>query len=236
MALVAADVTRPRSRRPTSARPAAIDVRAKAFRQARRHTILVKVLRVMLPVAAVLSLGGFVIGRPVTISVGPGQLTVQLPVFDGKKLVMENPRYEGTTNDGARFSVIAKTGHQDESVSTTVILKTIEGHLVQLSGLKYTLVSDVGIYDTKKELLTLTGNIRLTTSDGMTAYLKSASIDMKTHVIKSSEPVRAESVHGHTIEASALVVDAKAKEVEFEGDVRTHFVPPSDTRQTAPAQ
>lgn len=208
----------------------------RAFKQARRHTLLVKALRVLLPAAAVLSLGGFLIGRPVTITIGQGQLTTKLPTFDGQKLVMENPRYEGTTSDGARFSVAAKIGHQDEKVSTTVILKTIEGHLVQLTGLKYTLNSDVGIYDTKNEHLTLSGNIKLTTSDGMTAYLKSASIDMKTHVIKSSEPVRAESVHGHTIDAARLLINAKTKEVEFEGEVRTHFVPQQDTRQPAPAQ
>ncbi|KAB2848561.1 MAG: hypothetical protein F9K44_10485, partial [Hyphomicrobiaceae bacterium] len=152
------------------------------------------------------------------------------------KLVMENPRYEGVTNDGARFLVSAKLGHQDEKVATTVILKRIEGHLVQLSGLKYTLVADIGVYDTKREHLTLTGNIKLTTSDGMTAYLKSASIDMKTHVITSSEPVRAESVHGHSVDASSLVIKAKTKEVEFEGGVRTHFVPPQDQRPAEQVQ
>jgi hypothetical protein len=236
MAFATADATRPRSRRPTTARPAVFDSRQKAFAKARRHTWLVKVLRVLLPMAALLSLGGFMIGRPITVTIGPGQLTARLPAFEGNKLVMENPRYEGTSNDGARFAVAAKTGRQDEKVPTTVILKSIEGHLVQLSGLKFTLVSDVGIYDTKKEHLTLTGNIKVTTSDGMTAYLKSASIDMKTHVIKSSEPVRAESVHGHTIEASTLLINAKTKEVEFEGDVRTHFVPPKDARQPAPIE
>lgn len=236
MTIVAADATRPRSRRPTTARPVSPDARAKAFRQSRRHTYLVKALRVLLPAAAVVSLAGYGIGRPVTITIGPGQLTAKMPTFDGEKLVMENPRYEGTTKDGARFAVSAKIGHQDEKVSTTVILKTIEGHLTQLTGLKFTLVSDIGIYDTKKEHLTLTGNIKLTTSDGMTAYLKSASIDMNTHVIRSSEPVRAESVHGHTIEALALFVNARTKEVEFEGEVRTHFVPPTEARQPAPAQ
>jgi lipopolysaccharide export system protein LptC len=236
MVIAAADAIRPRSRRPTSVRPSAPDSRVKAFRQARRHTLLVRALRVLFPLAAMLSLAGFFFGRPIKLTIGQGQLTAPLPTFDGQKLVMENPRYEGVTKDGARFSVAAKLGHQDEKVATTVVLKRIEGQLVQLSGLKYTLVCDAGVYDTKKEHLTLSGNIKLTTSDGMTAYLKSASIDMKTHVITSSEPVRAESVHGHTIDASSLFINAKTKDVEFEGGVRTHFVPPRDTRPAEQVQ
>lgn len=194
------------------------------FRQAKRHSILVRVLRVVCPLAALLSMGLYFTDKQIELDVGSGKFTGKIPTIEGDNLKMENPRYEGFTAEGGKFKVAAKTGYQDFRNPTRVKLITIDAHLDQVNDQWAHLISDEGLYDTKADLLDLAGNIKVTSSNGMTAHLKTANVQTKTQIVTSKTPVLVEMSNGTTVDADGMVMNAKTKEVVFEGNVRTHLV------------
>src|SRR5690606_31903415 len=86
--------------------------RSRAFEEARRHSLIVSWLKVILPVCAlaVLSSYGFSVQR--SIPVGNGKIELGPVSFSSDVLTMHHPRYEGYGKDGSRFLVTAKTAEQ----------------------------------------------------------------------------------------------------------------------------
>lgn len=198
--------------------------RTRVFRQARRHSILVRLLRVSLPVAALLSVGWYFTNKRIEIDVEGGKFSGQIPTIQGDNLKMENPRYEGFTAEGGKFNVTAKTGYQDFRNPARIRLISIDSHLTQASEQWAHLVADEGLYDTKVDLLDLKDNIKVTTSNGMTVRMKTAAVHTKTQIVTSRDPVVVEMSNGTTVESDTMVLNAKTKEVTFEGNVRTHLI------------
>lgn len=198
--------------------------RARVFRQAKRHSVLVKALRVVCPIAAVLSVGLYFTNKRIVLDVGAGKFTGQIPTISGDNLKMENPRYEGFTTEGAKFNVAAKTGYQDFRNPARIKLITIEAHLTQLNDEWAHLASDEGMYDTKGDSLDLSGNIKVTSSNGLTVHMKTANVGTKTQIVTTKDPVIVEMGNGTTVESDGMVLNAKTKEVTFEGNVRSHLV------------
>ncbi len=207
--------------------------RDRVLRQAKRHSVLVRILRVTLPIAAVLSFGLYFSRARIEIPVGPGTFSGEIPTFSGDNLKMDNPRYEGFTNEGGKFVVKAITGYQDFRNPNTIRLVTIDSHLTQPNDQWSHLISNEGVYDTKGELLKLAGDIKVTSSNGMTAYLKTADVQTKTQIVTSRDPVIVEMSNGTTVESDGMVLNAKTKEVTFEGQVRTHLVRPPASGKSA---
>jgi hypothetical protein len=222
----------PPRRRHTPVHVSAAD-RTRVFRRAKRHSVLVRLLRVICPLAAVLSFGLYFTNKRIELDVGGGKFSGQIPKIEGDNLKMENPRYEGFTAEGGKFNVTAKTGYQDFRNPARVRLLTIDSHLNQAGDQWAHLVSDEGIYDTKTDLLDLSGNIKVTSSNGMTAYLKTANVHTKTQIVTSKDPVIVEMSNGTTVESEGMVLNAKTKEVTFEGNVRTHLVRDSGAKKDA---
>jgi lipopolysaccharide export system protein LptC len=205
--------------------------RNRVFRQAKRHSFLVRLLRFVCPVAAVLSFGWYFTNKRIELDVGGGKFSGEIPTIQGDNLKMENPRYEGFTAEGGKFNVTAKTGYQDFRNPARVRLITIDSHLTQANEQWAHLISDEGLYDTKGDLLDLSGNIKVTSSNGMTAYLKTAQVGTKTQIVTSKDPVLVEMANGTTVDADGMVLNAKTKEVTFEGKVRTHLVRDQATKK-----
>ena len=103
-------------------------------------------------------------------------------------------------------------------------MQTIESHLTQEGEQWAHLVSNDGIYDSKSDLLELEGKITVTSSNGMTAHLKTATIQTKTQIVTSKDPVIVEMATGTTVESDGMELNAKTKEIVFTGNVRSHLV------------
>ena len=163
--------------------------RDRVLRQAKRHSVLVRILRVTLPIAAILSFGLYFTRARIEVPVGPGTFSGEIPTFSGDNLKMDNPRYEGFTAEGGKFVVKAATGYQDFRNPSSIRLITIDSRLTQPNDQWAHLISNEGVYDTKGELLKLSGDIKVTSSNGMTAYLKTADVQTKTQIVTSRDPV-----------------------------------------------
>ncbi|MFO1172321.1 MAG: LPS export ABC transporter periplasmic protein LptC [Hyphomicrobiaceae bacterium] len=208
--------------------------RARAFAQARRHSVVVRVLRLLMPVAAVACLGLYLLGGPISLSIGEGTLSIEELSVKAKNLQMSNPVYEGFTDDNGRYIVKAVSATQQISKPDLVKLQTVSAKLTQVDGRTAEMTAKTGEIDTKKEILKLGGGIAIASSDGMKAKLASATLKLKTKKITSTEPVEVEMPNG-TVRSRALDIDTETKRILFKTQVVTHLVPPPPKAETAKA-
>lgn len=160
-------------------------------RAARRHSRLVRVVRIVLPVAIVLALGAlafFTYFDPLrildTLPSVSGKLAIQ-----GSKITMEAPRIAGFTRDSRSYEMTAETAIQDIASPDVVDLKNLRAtfelpgpNLVQIT-------AATGVYNTKSEQLVMRERVLFTTAHGYRGRLREAAVDVKKGNIVSEQPV-----------------------------------------------
>jgi lipopolysaccharide export system protein LptC len=215
---------------PLAARPDPQTVRAywtmsrgsaeRAFRAARRHSRIVRILRIALPAAVALVLA-FVI---VITYFNPLRMLTKLPidignlVVSGTKITMEQPRLSGFTRDGRAYEVTATAAAQDVTKPDIVELHDIRAK-VQMQGNGSIQVSAAtGIYDTKGETLKLARDIVLTSSTGYECRLSEAVVDTRAGNVLSEHPVEVKMLQGK-LNANRLEVVESGDLVRFGGGV-----------------
>ena len=192
----------------------------RAFRSARRHSRLVRLLRIALPLAVVLGL----IGVTLVTYFNPLRMLAKLPididnlVVSGTKVTMEQPRLSGFTHDARAYELTATAAAQDLTKPDIVELHNLHAKLQMLDKSTMELSATTGIYDTKAESLKLDNNILLSSSTGYQGRLTEATIDIpKGHVV-STHPVELKMLQG-TLNANGLEVVNSGELIRFAGGV-----------------
>ncbi len=201
--------------------------RASAFAKARRHTILVNVLRLTLPISGVAMIVGYglYMQRAISFNWAGKKIEVTGISISQEALVAHNPRYTGFDKQGGEFEVRAATAQQDNSMKGIVRLKTIDGKLLDASRQVTTLKSPRGTLDSNTNILELYDRIDVASQNGMTANLTQATIYTKESRIVSNEPVTVRMPSG-TIHGKAMTIEQKLKQVLFTGGVVAHLEAP----------
>lgn len=195
--------------------------RRKAFAAARRHSRWVRILKVLLPVSAVAVIGLYFLTSKITITVGDHQASVGRIEVNRDRLRMINPKLEGVNEQNGLYVMTADYAEQDVSKPSTIFLFGVKAETTDPQNGWSRMTAPKGTFHTKKETLDLSGDIRVGSSSGMTARLKSAAIDMNTNMIRSQDPVRVEFING-TIDAKSIEIDSGKRVIFFRGDVRAH--------------
>ncbi len=200
--------------------------RETAFAKARRHSMMVRALRKLLPAVALTTLASYGLFMQHSIKIGEGTLTVGPVALSTDVLTMHNPRYEGFNDDGGRFQVSARTAEQTSTARDAPIkLNDIEGSIAQPNKTVTKLVSPRGLFDSKANQLELFESINITSSDGMAARLTSAKVFMKEGRITSGEPVTVDMPTG-SLRGNSMVLLQKTRELIFSDGVSARFRPP----------
>ena len=180
-------------------------------RKARRHSRLVKVLRILLPLTGFLILAGMV-GLIAVFnylsSLGLGNISLS---SDG--LVMHNPELSG--HDGKRsYKVSAVRAVQRLSDPRIIDLETIHADIVLSEDQNAKITALRGTYDNGADTLSLYDGLQLTWSEGYNIDLSDVSIDLKTGTMKTSDPISIRSDKGH-VRAGKLDYDQDKGIVRF---------------------
>lgn len=195
-------------------------MRAKAFGVARRHTILVKSLRILLPLGILAILGSY--GAYIYVKTGlriaGGQATVAHIEVTSEDLKMKGVSYAGQSKDGNRYQVRARDAAVDFAQTGPTRLNEIEGDLTQPNGVVTKLKSRAGLLDNKKAEMTLLDGVDIVSSNGLRATMKSAKVFNKESRIVAREGVTADMPTGR-ISADTMNLETKAKRGTFEGNV-----------------
>ena len=200
---------------------------ARAFVLARRHSLLVRILRVALifgvlgGVATLTALGLYRTFGPVFDRLSVGQVSI-----DGTKITMERPRLTGARQDGGGYVINAAKAIQDIAHPTQVELVDIDGDIGGANHDTLHLTATKGHYDTEKEALDLSGIVHLRNSS-YTVDLKTAHVDFKTNAYDTRDGATVVTASGTSIVADAASVRENAQVITFEGHVKT-IIPPHD--------
>jgi lipopolysaccharide export system protein LptC len=196
------------------------------FAIAARHSRMVRVLRIAVPLVVGLAMAGVV---AISIFNPFRALMKQLPVdidnlvVSGTKITMESPHMSGFTPDQRPYEVWAKTATQDLNDPDRVELKTLRAKVLQEDSSTVTLVARTGLFDTKAQLLDLRKDIFLQSSTGYEARLSQALLDIGKGTVTSEEPVDVKLLNG-TLTADKLRITEKGALVRFEGHVVMNLI------------
>jgi lipopolysaccharide export system protein LptC len=193
---------------------------ARAFRSARRHSRMVRILRIAIP--------GGVVATIIVVSLltyfNPMRMLARLPinlndlVVSGTKITMEKPRLSGFTKDERAYEFSAEAAAQDLTKPDIVELRNIHGKIQMEDKSMLEMSADTGTYNTKIETLELKNNINLSSSTGNKGHLSTATVDVRKGNVVSDEPVELEMLQGK-LNANRLEIMDSGDVVRFNGGV-----------------
>jgi len=192
----------------------------RAFRAARRHSRLVRMLRIAIPAVVVL-------GTTVIVLItyfNPLRMLGQLPidvgslVVSGSKITMEHPRLSGFTNDARAYELSADAAKQDLTKPDLIELRNLRATVEMQDKATIEMLATTGTYDSKGEMLKLDQNIMLSSSTGYSGHLSEAMIDMRKGYVVSKHPVELQLLQG-TLNANRLEIIDSGDLVRFDGGV-----------------
>ena len=210
------------------------------FAIAARHSRMVRILRIAVPAAVILSLAAILL---VSVFNPFRMLLPKLPVdmsnlvVSGTKVTMESPHLAGYSTDRRPYEVWANTAVQDVTDPDHVELHTLRGKMLMEDQSTVTLEAVNGLMDTKQQLLSLHKDIYVQTTTGYQAWLSQAFVDMNKNTVTSDEHVDVKWADGK-ISADTMKVLSGGEIVRFDGHVVMNIdkiPPPADSPPPEPA-
>lgn len=201
--------------------------RTREFKSAARRTTIVRALRVLCPVSAVLLFGVY----GLTIAQNTGLVEPDaLPEMALRKvlpedLAMTNPRYSGYSKDGTSYTFTAKTANPDLANPSVVTLNGISGEIHQPDKTRTDVTATRGLFNNDKGVLDLYEAIDVVSQSGLKATLTRATILTKEDLLTSPEPVLVEFPTG-SVRSKQMSLRQKAREATFSQDVKVELTPP----------
>jgi lipopolysaccharide export system protein LptC len=192
----------------------------RTFRSARRHSRLVRVLRVAVP--AFVAVAALVIFLMTYFN--PLRMLTKLPVnlgdlvVSGTKITMEAPHLSGFTRDARAYELSADNAAQDLTKPDIVDLHNIRAKVQMQDKSTLQLTAVRGIYNSKGEVLTLDRNIEITSTTGYAGHLSEAIVDIRKGHVVSTKPVVVKLLQG-TLNANRLEIRDSGDRVIFDGGV-----------------
>lgn len=194
---------------------------AAVFRAARVHSGRVRFWKQALPVLALLAAGVFSWFTFFNVPVSPMKVDLDSSAVENGKLVMNNPKLDGFTGDKKQpYSMQAVRALQAIGGTGELIeLEGIDAELPVGDNLRATIKAKSGVYDNANERLELKDAFTVHTSDGLSAALQSADINIATGQIVTNQPVDIRNKGAHIVAESMKITD-NGKFMVFEKGVR----------------
>jgi lipopolysaccharide export system protein LptC len=199
------------------------DGRSRAFARAERHSRRVRLLKIGLPVLAVVLAIVFAGIAYIRLPEGASIDVASSSISDGK-LVMANPKLGGFTRDNEPYSMSALRAIQDMAGGNVVKLEKITAELPFNQGNSALVDAGTGYLDRQSNRLELADGLTIQTRDGIKAVLNSAFIDLASSTMETKEPVEV-ALNGALLSADSMRAEAKGRVMIFENRVRLHIDP-----------
>ncbi len=210
---------------------------AAKFASAARHSRLVRILRIAVPGAVLLSMAvivGISIFNPFRMLLPKLPLDSGNLVVSGTRITMESPHLAGYTPDRRPYELWAKAATQDVTDADHVDLTDLRAKVLMEDQSTLLLDARNGRFDNKQQQLDLHKDIFLRTSSGYEARLNSAFVDMGKGSVTSDERVDVKLTNG-TLTADRLRITEGGDLIRFEGNVVMHLDKLDDPAAAQPA-
>ena len=163
----------------------------RVVRIARRHSLLVRFMRVGLPLGVIIGLTALVL----VTYFKPMQIFDKLPGvsgnlgIQGSKITMQLPKIAGFTRDSRAYELTAENAVQDIASPDMIELQNLRARMEMQDKDVVNLSAKAGTYNTKGDKIVLRDQIVVTSGQGFSARLREAAVDMKQGTVVSDQPV-----------------------------------------------
>ncbi len=200
-----------------------VRARAANFRIAQLHSLRVRVLKWSLPVLGVGLAAAF--GIYTFLSRGP-ELTYDIGsiAYAEGKLVMANPKLNGFTSENLPYSLTAVRATQDPAKQNIVDLEGILANVPIDASTSAEITAAQGVYDSQTNMLAIKSEMTVKATNGVTAKLGSATIDVNKSTLSTDDPVEITQDQSRLTADSMKILDS-GKLLVFETRVRLTIVP-----------
>lgn len=212
---------------PTRLSTTPIGDKSEAFKRAAKHSLRVRRLRRGILVAAIGLAAGvmvFAFFDPFRAFL-PAGVSIDSAGLNGSTVTMAHPKMSGYRKDGRPYDFTAESAVQNLKTPAILQLNALDAHVAMTDSVAH-IVSDVGVYDTAKETMSLKGNIRITSDSGADIRMRSAFIEFNGGNVVSQEPV-AVSMPSGTVASDSMRMTGNGADVTFLGHVRSVMQPGS---------
>ena len=199
----------------------------KAYRAARRHSRLVRWLRIVLPAVAVAGILLFWTSARFIPSDLAGLISSAGIDVQSNSVVMKTPHISGFEGTRRAYDVTAARAIQSLNDPKVLTFEEINAHIGLENAGTATVDATTGIYNGNNNTLELKDGISIETTTGYAATIVQASIDLAKGNLQSSHPVEIRGKEG-ALRADSMEVLERGKHIIFRGNVSLVFTPPAN--------
>jgi lipopolysaccharide export system protein LptC len=202
----------------------------EVYGAARRHSGVVRWLKIVLPALAGAAVLAFVLAIKVVTSDIGELFTLAGIAVDTKSLVMEKPHLSGFKGTEHSYEVHAERAVQDLANPKIVRLEGIAAEFGLSGDVKVSLDAAAGVFDGDEETLALSDGITVSSTDGYAAKLEAATVDFGEGSLETDRPVEIRATEG-LIRSRKLSIGDRGKKIVFSGGVSLTYIPPKASEQ-----
>ena len=197
--------------------------RARAMPGTVRDRLLLPLLKIGLPLAAMALLAALVL-LPLA---GSRELSFVL-AKDKVGMAHERMRlagavYRGETSDGQAFTIAADNAVQQTSETPIVELTRLAANIALTDG-PASFTAPSGLYNMSRDVLALAGPVRLLSGAGYTLNSNLVRIDLKARTVSTDRPVSGTLPIG-TFRANSMRADIRGRTVVLDGAAHLRITP-----------
>lgn len=207
----------------------------EAYREARRHSRLVRALKIVLPAIAVAGILLFWASAHFIPSDLAGLISSAGIDLKTNSVVMNTPRISGFEGTKRAYEVKAARAIQSLDDPKVLTFEKINAHIGLDNAGTATVDAGTGIYNGNNNTLELKNGISIQTTTGYAASVREAAIDLAKGSLSSSTPVEIHAKEG-TLRANSMEVTDRGKSIAFRGGVSVTFMPPGKLATAPEAQ
>jgi lipopolysaccharide export system protein LptC len=201
---------------------------------ARRHTVLVRFLRGGALVVCLIA-AGIVLSAALR---APSRqvaedLSAEKVSFDGTRITLETPKISGFQLDRRPYSITARRGVQDLSRQHIIELFDIDAGIGTADNKVMQVLASRAQYDSRNELISLTGDVRITSTSSYDLTMQTARVDIKNGTLISDSAVTLR-LDGVTIGGERMEFDDRHHMITFDGGVSSSIAQRSDRDASPP--
>ena len=199
----------------------------RAYQAARRHTRLVRTLRVVLPALAVGGILVFWASAHFIPSDLAGLISKAGIDVKSNSVTMDAPHISGFEGTKRAYEVKAARAIQSLDDPKVLTFQQINAHIGLDNSGTAMVDAGTGVYNGNKNTLELDKGISVRTTTGYAATAEKAEIDLAKGSLQTSRPVEISGQQG-TLHADSMEVTDRGKHVVFRGHVSVTFIPPAE--------
>jgi len=184
--------------------------------RARRHTRLVRRLRILMPVTGALIVAALVAAAVLPKLLPLSNLAGLSLTADG--LVMNEPRLSGHLGEGRRYEVVAERAVQSLLDPSRLSLENLHATLEAGRDERITIKGESAAYDTETEVLELSGGVAIDTTDGSAVRLPGATVHLKEGRVEGAGGIEITSPRGR-VRAGRIAVEGGGDVIRLTGGV-----------------